>query len=108
MKQYESVVRRLYLAELNKLNFNDPKSSADTVNAWVDKKTHGLIPTIIDEGEQRFQYLNNESRNFKYLYYTLQHHALIQQFNNYTEYCVNFKKKFKIIQWYLTVKTRYK
>lgn len=54
MKQYESVVRRLYLAELNKLNFNDPKSSADTVNAWVDKKTHGLIPTIIDEGEQRF------------------------------------------------------
>ncbi|CAB3233607.1 unnamed protein product [Arctia plantaginis] len=50
-KQYESVVHRLYLAEINKLNFNDPKSAADTVNAWVDKKTHGLIPTIVDEDQ---------------------------------------------------------
>ena len=40
--------RTLYQAEATTLNFADP-AAANTINAWVDRNTHGKIPTIVDE-----------------------------------------------------------
>lgn len=53
-KLYKALAQGLYLAEVERLNFNNPKAAADSVNKWLNKKTHGLIPSIIDEGEYRF------------------------------------------------------
>ncbi|CAB3233605.1 unnamed protein product [Arctia plantaginis] len=50
-KLYKAIAQGLYLAELEKVNFNNPKTAADAVNKWLDKKTHGLIPSIIDESD---------------------------------------------------------
>lgn len=37
-----------YQSEVRSMNFSDP-SAKDQINGWVDEKTNGLIPTIIDE-----------------------------------------------------------
>ncbi len=42
----------LYEAEATTLNFAEP-TAARTINAWVDRNTHGKIPTIVDEGALR-------------------------------------------------------
>lgn len=46
------VNRKFYDAEVQSLNFTDPRS-AETINGWVDKQTKGLIPDIIDAGTLR-------------------------------------------------------
>ncbi|XP_075984933.1 uncharacterized protein LOC142982357 [Anticarsia gemmatalis] len=48
-KDYETVVQNVYLSEIGQLDFKNTKSSAETINTWVDKKTKGLIPSIIEE-----------------------------------------------------------
>ncbi|PLX33658.1 MAG: hypothetical protein C0600_00035 [Ignavibacteria bacterium] len=39
--------REFFDAEVQSLDFNDPQAAA-TINAWVNAKTNGLIPDIID------------------------------------------------------------
>lgn len=39
--------QQYYHAEINPLNFSDP-TAIHTINQWVNHKTHGKIPTIID------------------------------------------------------------
>ncbi|KAF9786581.1 hypothetical protein SFRURICE_016304 [Spodoptera frugiperda] len=34
---------------VNKLDFNDPRTAADEINGWVNSKTGGLIPAILDQ-----------------------------------------------------------
>lgn len=48
-----------YQATAEALNFSDPKS-VEIINAWVDKKTQGKIPTIIDNipGDLRMMLIN--------------------------------------------------
>lgn len=49
-KQYESAVKGIYFTEVAKLDFDNPRSSVDTINRWVSDKTQGLIPSIVNEG----------------------------------------------------------
>ncbi|XP_060806130.1 uncharacterized protein LOC106131445 [Amyelois transitella] len=47
-QEYEAMLRNLYLTEISKINFADPVNTADTVNKWVNSKTKGLIPAIVE------------------------------------------------------------
>lgn len=48
-KEYEMLAKRVYFSEVNKLDFNDPRTAADVINGWVNSKTKGLIPAILDQ-----------------------------------------------------------
>ncbi|KAH9644026.1 hypothetical protein HF086_004287 [Spodoptera exigua] len=48
-KEYEMLAKRLYFSEVNKLDFNDPRTAADVINGWVNSKTRGLIPAILEQ-----------------------------------------------------------
>ncbi|CAH1636000.1 unnamed protein product [Spodoptera littoralis] len=48
-KEYEMLAKRVYFSEVNKLDFNDPRTAADVINGWVNSKTRGLIPSILDQ-----------------------------------------------------------
>ncbi|XP_053616051.1 uncharacterized protein LOC128678491 [Plodia interpunctella] len=45
---YEAMLKRSYLTEVTRINFADPTTTANTVNKWVDNKTKGLIPVIVE------------------------------------------------------------
>jgi serine protease inhibitor len=44
--QFVQTLKSAYGAEVASLNFADPHASA-TINGWVNRKTHGLIPSIV-------------------------------------------------------------
>ncbi|KAF9813926.1 hypothetical protein SFRURICE_008081 [Spodoptera frugiperda] len=48
-KEYEMLAKRVYFSKVNKLDFNDPRTAADVINGWVNSKTGGLIPAILDQ-----------------------------------------------------------
>ncbi|XP_050556304.1 leukocyte elastase inhibitor [Spodoptera frugiperda] len=48
-KEYEMLAKRVYFSKVNKLDFNDPRTAADEINGWVNSKTGGLIPAILDQ-----------------------------------------------------------
>ena len=47
--QFAANLKNFYSASIEVLDFADPKS-ASVINAWVEKSTNGLIPTIITSG----------------------------------------------------------
>ncbi|CAH0402318.1 unnamed protein product [Chilo suppressalis] len=47
-KDYESLLKSVYLADVFKMNFGDIDGSVNTINNWVSKKTNGLIPGIVE------------------------------------------------------------
>ncbi|KAJ8711691.1 hypothetical protein PYW08_008645 [Mythimna loreyi] len=48
-KEYEKMAKGLYFSEVNTVDFNDPRTTAQNINGWVNQNTKGLIPSIIDE-----------------------------------------------------------
>lgn len=50
-KNYEMMARIVYFSDVNKLDFNNPKTAAGAINAWVNSRTRGLIPSIIEQGK---------------------------------------------------------
>ncbi|CAH0596279.1 unnamed protein product [Chrysodeixis includens] len=49
-RDYEMVLRGMYKSEVNQVDFKQPKATAEAINNWVNTKTKGLIPTIVDDG----------------------------------------------------------
>ena len=45
---FKQVNRKYYEAEIQNVDFNNP-ATLKTINNWVSNKTHGKIPTILDE-----------------------------------------------------------
>ncbi|KAJ8711690.1 hypothetical protein PYW08_008644 [Mythimna loreyi] len=48
-KEYEKMAKRLFYSEVNNVDYNDPRTSADIINGWVNYNTKGLISDIIDQ-----------------------------------------------------------
>ncbi len=48
-QEFVDVNRKYYDAEVRGLNFNDKEKSKNTINKWVDDKTNGKIPEIIND-----------------------------------------------------------
>ncbi len=48
---FVSVNREYYDAVVNPLDFSSPAAALKVINGWVSEKTHGKIPTIIDQIE---------------------------------------------------------
>lgn len=46
LPEFAKTLKTLYGADINNLDFSDEHAAA-VINAWVSKKTHGLIPTVI-------------------------------------------------------------
>ncbi|MBR5041904.1 MAG: serpin family protein [Bacteroidales bacterium] len=49
LNSYKATVKKYYDAEIDNLDFNDTKGSADIINKWCSDHTNGLIPKILDE-----------------------------------------------------------
>ncbi|XP_073959794.1 uncharacterized protein [Choristoneura fumiferana] len=47
-KEYETMLQKVYLTEIAKLNFADPIVASTIINNWVSNKTMGLIPTLVE------------------------------------------------------------
>lgn len=47
---YENVLKNYYNSETQPLSFSNPARAAQTINNWVDTKTHGQITKLIDAG----------------------------------------------------------
>ncbi|XP_026326291.1 glia-derived nexin-like, partial [Hyposmocoma kahamanoa] len=47
-KDYEIMLRKVYFAEVNRMNFKDPIPVAEKINSWVNTSTKGLIPAIVE------------------------------------------------------------
>lgn len=50
-KDFEMVLKRMYNSEVKKVDFKQPKHTAEAINGWVNAKTKGLIPSIVDDGK---------------------------------------------------------
>lgn len=46
-----STNQKYYIAEVSALNFSQPIEALKTINGWVDEKTHGKIPTILNQDQ---------------------------------------------------------
>ncbi len=46
---YVDEVCNSYNAEIHKVDFSNAKETSDIINEWTSEKTHGLIPTIVNE-----------------------------------------------------------
>lgn len=47
-QQYANTLKNYYDAEVSTLDFGNPGALA-TINGWAEKKTHGMIPNVLDE-----------------------------------------------------------
>ena len=58
--------RDSYGAPVESLDFEKaPQQAADTINAWVDKNTHGKIPKIIERGDPTTRLMITDAVYFK-------------------------------------------
>ncbi|XP_049884514.1 uncharacterized protein LOC126379741 [Pectinophora gossypiella] len=48
MKDYELMLQKVYMTDVSKMDFKDPFPVAEHINSWVNNRTKGLIPTIIE------------------------------------------------------------
>jgi serine protease inhibitor len=48
--QYESVLKKHYMAQIEKVDFSSPVSAAQFINGWVNMLTHGQIPSLVESG----------------------------------------------------------
>lgn len=49
--QYEKDMKNYYSAEMNRLDFSKKTETLKQINGWCNKKTHGMIPQILNEQE---------------------------------------------------------
>lgn len=49
-KNYEMMLRKVYFAEVCRMDFGDPVPVAEKINSWVNRSTNGLIPGIVEPG----------------------------------------------------------
>ena len=61
-KDYETVVRSFYNADIQGLDFSDPERASTAVNEWVNNVTRGLIPTLVEKGETLYLFPPHSSR----------------------------------------------
>lgn len=54
-KKYKDIVKNVYRADIETLNFSNPDEASNAINMWVNNVTHGLIPTLVDRGEKFFK-----------------------------------------------------
>jgi serine protease inhibitor len=48
--QYESILKKHYMAQIEKVDFTSPVAAAELINRWVNDLTHGLIPSLVEPG----------------------------------------------------------
>lgn len=48
--RYQNVLKKYYYAEIERVDFPSPVNAAQSINGWVNKVTHGQIPTLVDPG----------------------------------------------------------
>ncbi len=63
--QFLKLSKEFYDAPVDNLDFNDPRKAADTINAWVDRKTHGKIPTIVARPDRNTRLILTDAVYFK-------------------------------------------
>ncbi|KAI5645801.1 serpin (serine protease inhibitor) domain-containing protein [Phthorimaea operculella] len=50
-KDYDMMLRKVYMTEVCSMNFKDPFPAANTINSWISNSTKGLIPSIIEPAQ---------------------------------------------------------
>ena len=63
--QFLKLSEEFYGAPVDNLDFNDPRKAADTINAWVDRETHGKIPTIVQRPDRNTRLILTDAVYFK-------------------------------------------
>ena len=48
-QSYSDTLKSGYLADVSSFDFSNPAPVLDYINGWCNEKTHGMIPTILDE-----------------------------------------------------------
>jgi serine protease inhibitor len=48
--QYESTLKKYYMAEIKKVDFTSPVAAAEFINGWINTLTHGHIPSLVESG----------------------------------------------------------
>jgi serine protease inhibitor len=48
--QYENILKKYYMAEIEKVDFTSPVAAAELINRWINMLTHGQIPSLVDSG----------------------------------------------------------
>jgi serine protease inhibitor len=48
--QYQSILKKYYYSEIERVDFSSPLYAAQTINTWVNMLTHGKIPSLVDPG----------------------------------------------------------
>ncbi len=51
LSAYVQALRRYYATTLQALDFGDPEKAAATINAWVEARTMGRIPNLLQPGD---------------------------------------------------------
>ncbi|XP_021937997.1 serine protease inhibitor 42Dd-like isoform X2 [Zootermopsis nevadensis] len=49
-QQYEGILKKHYMTEIEKVDFTSPVYAAELINTWVNMHTHGQIPSLVDPG----------------------------------------------------------
>ncbi|WP_234408736.1 serpin family protein [Marinilabilia salmonicolor] len=58
--EFSETVKEFYNAAFSGVDFSDKEAAKERINNWVNDKTHGKIPTIIDEiSDQQYMFLVN-------------------------------------------------
>ncbi len=64
--QFLKQSEEFYDAAVDNLDFQgDPRNAADTINAWVNRKTHGKIPTIVQRPDRNTRLILTDAVYFK-------------------------------------------
>ena len=64
--QFLKQSEEFYDAAVDNLDFqSDPRKAADTINAWVNRKTHGKIPTIVQRPDRNTRLILTDAVYFK-------------------------------------------
>ena len=51
-EDYKNTVADRYRADVEELDFSHPHVASNHINGWVNKSTHGLIPTLVEAGRK--------------------------------------------------------
>lgn len=64
--QFLKLSEEFYQASVDSLDFTqDPQKAAGTINGWVNRKTHGRIPTIISNADRNTRLIVTDAVYFK-------------------------------------------
>lgn len=64
LKSFSSTLSEYYGARVENLDFSSPKA-LETINAWTNENTNGMIPTLFDKLEPDWVYLLTNALYFK-------------------------------------------